>query len=108
GAGAYNFSSKPVIARGTGKAATYVLAPFDFGPDWGGEADPEPTLVNAGFDPKTASLSSYSKGRGPGDCGTSQQWVWDGSRFRLTEMREMSECRGSIEWMRTWTASVTR
>lgn len=104
GAGAYNFSSKPVIA--TGKS--YALASFDLTPDWSGEDDPEPILVNAGFDAKTATLSSYSKGRGPGDCGTSQTWVWDGSRFRLTEMREMSECRGSIEWMRTWTATAVR
>ncbi len=101
GAGAYNFSSKPVIA--TGKS--YVLAPFDLAPDWGG-GDIE--LVNAGFDAKTATLSSFAKGRGVGDCGTSQTWVWDGTRFRLTEMTRMDECRGSVDWMRTWTATVVR
>jgi hypothetical protein len=104
GAGAYNFSSKPVIASGK----SYALALFDLKPDWSGEDDAQPILVNAGFDPKTAILSSYSKGRGPGDCGTAQDWVWDGTRFRLTEMREMDECRGSIAWMRTWTATVAR
>ena len=101
GAGAYNFSSRPVIATGR----NYVLAPFDVASDW---SDGDAMLVNAGFDPKTATLSSYAKGRGIGDCGTSQTWVWDGARFRLTEMLQMDECRGSNDWMRTWTATVVR
>ena len=94
-AGAYNFITVPVIA--TGK--TYVHAPFDFD---GNE------LTNADFDAETAGLGSYEKDRGMGDCGTSESWVWDGKRFRLTEVLQMSECRGSIDWMRTWTATVVR
>lgn len=100
GAGAYNFSSLPLVVRGK----TVALAAFDRASGWG-EGDDSPMLVNAGWDDKTGTLSSYAKGRGIGDCGVSQQWVWDGARFRLTEQTEMGECRGSIDWLRTWTAT---
>lgn len=105
GAGAYNFSSVPFVierARGQLKAD---YAQFDRTPSWG-EDDGNPMLVNAGFE--KGVLSHYAKGRGLGDCGTSQEFVWDGARFRLTEQREMHECRGSVDWIRTWRAAVRR
>lgn len=101
GAGAYNFSSLPLVVRGT----SVTLAAFDRTSGWGEDAN-SPMLVNAGWDDKTGILSSYAKGRGIGDCGTAQQWVWDGTRFRLTEQTEMGECRGSIDWLRTWTVTA--
>jgi hypothetical protein len=51
-------------------------------------------LINAAFDPKTQTLSSFSKGRGLGDCGSSTDWVWDGRAFELLSERVMPECRG--------------
>lgn len=95
--GPYNTWSKPVIAAGK----NYSLAPFDLAPD--GDV-----LVDGGFDAKTASLSSFEKDRGGGACGRGQGWVWDGTRFRLTDMEQMIDCTGSSDEMRTWIATVVR
>jgi hypothetical protein len=61
-------------------------------------------LVNSGFG--EGRLTSYSKGRGIGDCGIAQDFVWDGTRFRLIEQSEMTECRGSTRMVTTWRADV--
>jgi len=100
GSGAYNFSTIPYIII-AGKPA---LAQFDFDVfTRDGEAS-WPELVNAGFDPKTGQLSTYNKGRGVGDCGQAEDYVWDGARFRLVGAREMPECRGSMNWITTFRA----
>jgi hypothetical protein len=99
GAGAYNFSTVPYVVK-AGKAQ---IAAFDSTPGWGGDDGP-PMLVNAGFDTKTGELGSYAKGRGIGDCGSAETYVWDGTRFRLTEARAMGECRGSTNWLAVWRA----
>ncbi|WP_158266225.1 DUF1176 domain-containing protein [Allosphingosinicella deserti] len=65
-----------------------------------------PDVVNGGFE--DGILSSYAKGRGIGDCGITQSFVWDGSRFRLIEQAEMGECRGNPEFITTWRARVVR
>lgn len=93
GAGAYNYSSVAFVLAG-GKA---VRAAFDDGNDG--------MLVNAGFD-KEGVLATFNKGRGVGDCGQSQAYVWDGARFRRTEERAMSECRGSTNWLATYRATA--
>lgn len=100
GAGAYNFSSVPYVVKG-GKAQ---VAAFDSAPGFTG--DEPPMLVNAEFDAKEGALSSYAKGRGIGDCGSAESYVWDGSRFRLVEVRAMGECRGSINWLTIWRAKA--
>lgn len=51
-------------------------------------------LVNYGFDAETQQVSSFSKGRGLGDCGTSGLWQWDGFAFRLVEFRAKEDCDG--------------
>ncbi|MET0307536.1 MAG: DUF1176 domain-containing protein [Sphingomonas sp.] len=99
GNGAYNYSSVPFIVAG-GK---FDMAAFDQDPGGMGEGD-STTLVNAGWDPKTGQLSSHAKGRGVGDCGAGATYVWDGTRFRQIEAREMPECRGSANWLATWRA----
>ncbi|MDP5280947.1 DUF1176 domain-containing protein [Sphingomonas sp. DG1-23] len=101
GSGAYNFSSVPFVIDG-GKA---VVARFDQVPGWT-EAEGIATLVNAGWDPAKAELSSHLKARGIGDCGASETYVWDGAMFRLVEARAMGECRGSANWLRTWKAEA--
>ncbi|MEO6214918.1 MAG: DUF1176 domain-containing protein [Sphingomonas sp.] len=102
GAGAYNFSSVPFIVTG-GKPN---IARFDSAPGFGGEGFP--TLVNAEWDAKTGQLGSYAKGRGLGDCGSSEAYVWDGARFRLIEATQMGECRGSVNWLTVWRAVPVR
>lgn len=105
GAGAYNFSSVPLIATGQAGRRTFTLARFDLRPGWG-EADAPPMLVNASWDAATATLGSHTKGRGIGDCGSSENYVWDGSVFHLVEMRAMNQCRGAREWITLWRAEA--
>ena len=102
GAGAYNFLTVPFVVIG-GKP---VLAQFDVAPGMTASEAKMPMLVNAEWDPKTGRLSSYSKGRGLGDCGSAEDYVWDGTRFRLVEARQMIECRGSVNWLTIWRANA--
>ncbi|MDI1296428.1 MAG: DUF1176 domain-containing protein [bacterium] len=106
GSGAYNFSSVPVIATGTAGRRVFRFATFDYQPSWTEEAS-HPMLVNVGWSPETSRLDSFAKGRGIGDCGNSETYVWDGVRFRLAEASAMDECRGAWHWITTWTARVT-
>ena len=59
------------------------------------ETDPgyEVIAVNPIFDAKTMTISTVGKGRGLGDCGTSEDWVWDGKTFRLALLKMMGQCR---------------
>lgn len=101
GSGAYNFSTEPYILAPGGQP---VAAKFDSPPGISDAQDGRPTLVNASFDAKSGRLESYNKGRGIGDCGSAEAYVWDGSMFRLVEARSMPECRGSVNWLTTWRA----
>jgi hypothetical protein len=65
-------------------------------------------LVNADWDKANGLLTSFSKGRGIGDCGVGSNFAWDGARFRLVEQEEMGECRGSTDYISTWRARVVR
>ena len=104
GSGAYNVSYVPFIVRRGGRAE---LAPFDHRPGWWAE-EGKPMLVNAGWDKARGLLTSFSKGRGLGDCGTTSEYVWDGRAFRLVEQAEMGECRGSTDYITTWRARLVR
>lgn len=100
--GAYNFiSSLYVIGRDGKVRPAQTDAPAGMDPD-----ARVPSVVNGSFE--RGILSSYAKGRGIGDCGVSQQFAWDGRRFRLIEQSEMGECRGSIDYITTWRARVVR
>lgn len=103
GNGAYNALSVPVIATGIAGRRAFRLAGFDYKPGWSQE-ESRPMLVNAGWVGDKALLQSYAKGRGIGDCGGSETYVWDGTRFRLTEATSMGECRGAWHWITTWSA----
>jgi hypothetical protein len=52
-------------------------------------------LFNAQFDAKTQTLSAHAKGRGPGDCGQDDAWVWDGKAFQLAHESGLATCRGA-------------
>jgi hypothetical protein len=66
--------------------------------------------TNASFDPKTVTLHIWNKGRGIGDCGTAEDWVFDGKSFRLAELKMMSECKGALseDWPVVYRAEVKR
>lgn len=103
GAGAYNFSSVPMIATGQAGRRVFTPARFDSPPGWT-EKGGKVLLVNAGWDGASATLSSFAKGRGLGDCGSAQSYVWDGALFRLVELRQMDQCRGAWDWITLWRA----
>jgi hypothetical protein len=104
GSGAYNVSYVPFILRRGGRSE---LAPFDHRPGWwAGEG--KPMLINATWDADRGVLTSFSKGRGLGDCGTESDYAWDGRAFRLVEQAEMHECRGSRDYITTWRARLVR
>lgn len=108
GSGAYNVSNVPfVLRRSGGGAVRAALADFDAQEDWWAE-ERKPMLINAGWDAERGLLTSFSKGRGLGDCGTAASYAWDGRAFRLVEQAEMSECRGSVDYITTWRARVVR
>jgi hypothetical protein len=96
GGGAYNFSSLFVVVDRAGRAG---LAPLE-GVDDG-------FATNAGYDPKTRILSAYDKGRGIGDCGSSNEWVWTGDAFALSQAAVMPVCRGyGYDWPAVFHAEV--
>ena len=102
GNGAYNMFTSAYIVDENGRVAA---AQFDT--DKPNPKDGENMgLVNSGYNPETRRLSSFIKGRGLGDCGSGQDYVWDGTRFRLVEQTDMGECRGSLDYIRTWQARV--
>ena len=59
-------------------------------------------LMGAGFNPENNTLSTFSKGRGLGDCGQSATYTYNAeySKFALTEARDKQECDGEYdaEW----------
>jgi hypothetical protein len=100
--GAYNFFNALVIDS-PGKPPR--LAEFRFPREYGAtEHDYSP--INAGFDETTQTLSTFNKGRGIGDCGSSSEWVWDGKAFQLILSKAMPECHGvrEDEWPTVWRA----
>jgi hypothetical protein len=102
--GAYNLSSALfVLEKGAWRPAQ-VDTPTGFGP--AGEGSSVPSVVNARW--QRGELTSYAKGRGLGDCGVMQVFVWDGTRLRLSEQSEMGECRGNPNYVTTWRARVAR
>lgn len=101
GNGAYNYFGIALLVDEKGAA---VPASFDSSP--GMAPGDMQTLVNPSWNEKTRLLETYAKGRGLGDCGTMSSFAWDGRRFRLVEQAEMSECRGSVDYITTWRADV--
>ena len=88
--GAYNSFNALVIDQ-PGKPVR--LAEFKFPREYGAK-DRDYSPINAGFDEATQTLSTFNKGRGIGDCGSSSDWVWDGQAFRMIQSKAMPECHG--------------
>ncbi|HEX8623419.1 MAG TPA: DUF1176 domain-containing protein [Allosphingosinicella sp.] len=107
GSGAYNVSYVPFVLRRGRRGVEATLADFDLAEPWWKD-EGKPMLINAGWDKESGLLGSFSKGRGLGDCGTTSEYAWDGTRFRLVGQADMDECRGSTDYITTWRAKVVR
>ena len=55
------------------------------------------TIVNVNFDPQTKEITTFDKGRGPGDCGSVGRWRWTGDEFVMKEYRYQAACDGTVE-----------
>lgn len=86
-AGAYNLGLAVYVTGPSGRDPIPAALPT-------AEGETTDTVVNAEYDPATRSLSGFNKGRGLGDCGIAQRWVWNGRGFALAEQSEMRECAG--------------
>ncbi|MGA0599137.1 DUF1176 domain-containing protein [Caulobacter sp. KR2-114] len=98
--GAYSIGNTLMLGDEKGGALRPLRLPYPPGlaeRDTNELADPE-------FEPKTATLSSFAKGRGIGDCGEVMSWVWDGKAFQLASAQVMTECHGvpMDDWPSLW------
>lgn len=107
GSGAYNFASVAYIGteESTGKWQ-FSPAVFDYGETVRTADESLQLLINANWDADSQIISSYSKGRGLGDCGNAETYVWDGAMFRLISAFGMEQCRGSLDWLTLWQSEV--
>lgn len=94
--GAYNYHYGLLIAAG-GNAQTARAVKFGW-PEKIGDLHEDPSTgavaTNPVFDPKAMTIRAFSKGRGIGDCGASEEWIWDGKAFRLALLKIMPHCKG--------------
>ena len=104
--GAYNLIGALFIVEGAVITPARTDAPAGFDATGADSGTPVQSVVNGAFE--NGVLTSYAKGRGLGDCGSHQSFVWDGTRFRLSEQADMGECRGNIDYITTWRTKVVR
>ena len=90
-AGAYNFSHAYYTQDlGYDEFRKLLFADYWDSVGWTGTD----VLINSYFDPQARTLSSFYKGRGLGDCGTSGLWRWTGYSFKLVTFHAKSTCDG--------------
>lgn len=107
GSGAYNFASAAYIGtQEAGGKWLFTPAQFDYGDAVRTLDDTVQLLVNADWDAASQTMTSYAKGRGLGDCGNAESYVWDGTQFRLISAYGLDQCRGAIDWLTLWHAQV--
>lgn len=105
-AGAYNEIDALFVVRDGKAAPAMVDAPAGFDATGADSETPVRSVVNG--DVEGGALTSYAKGRGLGDCGVRQRFVWDGERLRLIEQSAMGECRGNPDYLPVWRAKAIR
>lgn len=100
--GAYNLYANVMIVDGFGE-----MKPAEFDYDIGVTGDgPGNLVVNVGWDDSARVLESHILHRAIGDCGKVDRFIWNGSKFRLSEQRVMPECRGSFDRIPVWKVDV--
>ena len=106
GAGAYNISHRWYVTGAAGADPKPAELLGSDGPRTGEEAEvwPDNATINGGYAPNARTITAFSKGRGLGDCGTSQTWLWTGRRFELQAEQSMGHCAGVPwdYWPTTW------
>lgn len=50
--------------------------------------------VEGSYDPTSGIFGQYAKGRGMADCGSAQEWTYDGTGFRLSSYTLQQRCGG--------------
>lgn len=101
GNGAYNIYTSLFVVPDKGKPAPAILdAPSGFSGQAGN------IVINGGWEPATRRVTAFLRARGLGDCGSQQQFAWDGARLRLVDQRDMGECRQVTSFIPTWRAQV--
>ena len=92
--GAYNESYAYYLTGPQGANPRLIYFPnADGKPRPSAEGD-DMLLTNPAYDPDTRVMSAFAKGRGIGDCGVDQSWVWTGEAFVLSREFVMSDCFG--------------
>ena len=107
GAGAYNILHHWYLTGPGGRDPRPAELPDSQGRSGTGEGDdawPVNATINGGYAPETRTLTAFAKGRGLGDCGTTQTWLWTGEKFDLQAERSMGHCAGTPwdYWPTTW------
>ncbi|MBX9943952.1 MAG: DUF1176 domain-containing protein [Reyranella sp.] len=74
------------------RPAEYTFIGFAAPP--GRKRDQPFVMLNAEWNPRARTVSSFALGRGMGDCGTYEVHRLVDGRFRLVEFREKTECDG--------------
>lgn len=109
-AGAYNQWMALFVAQDGGESSKsdVIITParFDHNIQTRAKEGEAITLITHNFNQKTQKLAHHYKSRGPGDCGHSAAYFWQGDMFRLVEKNEMNECRGTTNQLRSWTAET--
>ncbi|MBY0413610.1 MAG: DUF1176 domain-containing protein [Bdellovibrionales bacterium] len=94
---AYNSREAVYLVDSYGEISSVAVAEVDSN----GSITATTDLMGTYFDLETLTLSTYQKGRGMGDCGSSATYKYDkySSRFILTEARLKDSCDGGEdEW----------
>lgn len=106
GAGAYNVSHQWYLTGPGGRDPRPALLLGSERRRTGDEASawPDNSTINGGYSANTRSIVAFSKGRGIGDCGTAQTWIWTGREFALSQETSMGTCAGMVTdfWPTTW------
>ena len=106
GAGAYNVSHYWYLTGPGGRDPRPAELLGSEGPRTGDSAEvwPVNSTINGEYAADERAITAFSKGRGLGDCGTSQTWLWTGRRFELQAESSMGHCAGVPweYWPTTW------
>ncbi|MFP5329836.1 MAG: DUF1176 domain-containing protein [Alphaproteobacteria bacterium] len=98
--GAYNYISQNFVIPDGGAPEP---AKFD---DEGEGQEGDTLYYNLSWNAQSRRLDAGFLGRGIGDCGSRQHYVWDGAMFRLVGVEEMDDCRGVSDFISVWRARV--
>lgn len=102
--GAYNTGHRFFITGPNGQNPQPILLPSPQPNSTDVPHEDRYVEINAEYDATTRTLSSFSKGRGIGDCGAATTWVWTGRAFELKSEQRMDLCAGLSPdlWPTTW------